>query len=157
MPCSKPELPGCVPLRKPIYIRFLAPGQEFFSVYPRPTRAPMPKPQPKPRRYCWMVGCAFEMGPTDNCPECNQPATTHREVEPGTCGDFTNCPDGRMRNFSNTATDPELEQALGKPHDGHPCTLPPDHPGPHESAASKHCTIVTQAIRNPKDHNAVID
>ena len=60
------------------------------------------------RRYCWMVGAAYDIPDDGKCPECCQPAEKHRPVsDPAICGSFVSVSDTK----------------------GTECRLPPDHPG----------------------------
>jgi hypothetical protein len=103
-----------------------------------------------------MVGIAFEMGPTDKCPECSQPAVTHRLLEPDQCGCFAPCQEAySIRDmavkaraiFGNGRDLARRLEGLPKEHDGHPCTLPINHIGRHRNEeASQHCAIVVQAF-----------
>lgn len=69
------------------------------------------------RRYCWMVGAAFESEDDGLCPECCQPFGEHFEIKDGKCGSFARCPDCVRDSRAH----------------GHPCTLPAGHEGAHQA------------------------
>jgi hypothetical protein len=83
----------------------------------------------KTRRYCYMTGNAYwSTHPNgEDCPECGIYGAKHRVLDSRFCGHAVWC--GMQERIG-------MSDYRYKEHThGHPCSLPPDHEGPHKDSA----------------------